>query len=124
VPWGLGADESQRNRLDIDWEYPADHEQAKAYVELLRECREALDQLAARKGRPAGQYQLTVGFPNWYPRRRRGWLTTSRCQVAAPCGSEHMHKLLIAEMDRYLDFWNLMVRRCLSVVVANAKLIM
>lgn len=28
--------------------------------------------------------------------------------IAAPCGSNHYSKLRIAEMDRYLDFWNLM----------------
>ena len=29
-------------------------------------------------------------------------------QIAAPCGPQNYEKLHVAEMDRYLDFWNLM----------------
>lgn len=29
--------------------------------------------------------------------------------MAAPCGMGNMQILRIADMDRYLDFWNLMV---------------
>jgi hypothetical protein len=29
--------------------------------------------------------------------------------IAAPCGLDNMRVLKVAEMDRYLDFWNLMV---------------
>lgn len=29
-------------------------------------------------------------------------------QIAAPCGPDHYSKLHIAEMDRSLDFWNMM----------------
>ncbi|KAK4685343.1 chitinase, partial [Tremellales sp. Uapishka_1] len=71
----------------IDWEQPADGKQAQGYVSLLQELRAGLDQLAHHKGRPRGQYQLTV---------------------AVPCGMQNMQILKIDEMDRYLDFWNLM----------------
>ena len=30
-------------------------------------------------------------------------------QIAAPCGAHVYEKLRIQELDRYLDFWNLMV---------------
>lgn len=56
-------------------------------MSLLAELRQGLENLARSKGAPAGQYQLTV---------------------AAPCGAEQVNILRIAEMDRYLDFWNLM----------------
>lgn len=29
-------------------------------------------------------------------------------QIAAPCGPQNYEKLRVAEMDCYLDFWNLM----------------
>ncbi|TEB38309.1 glycoside hydrolase [Coprinellus micaceus] len=72
--------------LDIDYEYPQNDEQARGYVELLRELRHGLDAHAHRKGNGA-HYALTI---------------------AAPCGPDNMHKLHVKEMDRYLDFWNLM----------------
>jgi chitinase len=75
--------------LDIDYEYPGDRAQAEGYVHLLRELREALDELAHKTGESGGRFSLTV---------------------AAPCGSGNYEKLHIKEMDRYLDFWNLMVR--------------
>ncbi|WVQ90601.1 hypothetical protein IAS59_004382 [Cryptococcus gattii] len=73
--------------LDIDYEYPKTPRDAEAYVALLRELRQGLEQLAQSKGKPQGQYQLTV---------------------AAPCGWEQMQVLRVREMDQVLDFWNLM----------------
>jgi len=72
--------------LDVDYEYPETPEQAQAYVDLLREMREALDRSAAAKGNDC-KFLLTI---------------------AAPCGPEKYKKLHIKEMDRSLDFWNLM----------------
>nr|KIR88828.1 chitinase [Cryptococcus tetragattii IND107] len=71
----------------IDYEYPKTPRDAEAYVALLRELRQGLEQLAQSKGKPQGQYQLTV---------------------AAPCGWEQMQVLRVREMDQVLDFWNLM----------------
>ncbi|KAF8452969.1 family 18 glycoside hydrolase [Terfezia claveryi] len=72
--------------LDIDWEYPADANQASNFVELLKETRRQLDGYQARYA-PNKKFLLTI---------------------AAPCGAQHYQKLLISEMDKYLDFWNLM----------------
>lgn len=69
--------------LDIDWEYPKNAEEATQYVQLLAELRHALD---ARSHAMQGRH----------------WLS-----IAAPCG-EQMRTLKVAEMDRYLDMWNLM----------------
>jgi chitinase len=72
--------------LDVDWEYPADDAQARDYVLLLRATRLALDAYSqSLPGNP--HYALTV---------------------AAPCGPENLHRMHLGEMDRYLDFWNLM----------------
>lgn len=73
--------------MQIDYEYPKTSSDAQAYVALLHELRQGLENLARSKGAPAGQYQLTV---------------------AAPCGNEQMQILHIREMDQVLDFWNLM----------------
>ncbi|RMZ84252.1 hypothetical protein DV738_g496, partial [Chaetothyriales sp. CBS 135597] len=75
--------------IDIDWEYPQNEEQAGHYVELLREVRCALD--AAEQKRANCQ------------QKARFLLT-----VACPAGPENFQRLKIPEMDRYLDFWNLM----------------
>jgi len=72
--------------LDVDWEYPADANQAQHYVELLKETRRQLDAYQAQYA-PNKKFVLTI---------------------AAPCGVQHYQKLLISEMDKYLDFWNLM----------------
>lgn len=72
--------------LDVDYEYPQNDEQARGYVALLKELREGLDAHAARK-RINYKYLLTI---------------------AAPCGPDNYQKLLVQEMDRYLDFWNMM----------------
>jgi len=72
--------------LDIDWEYPADATQAQNFVDLLQETRRQLD---------AYQTQFAPG--------KKFYLT-----IAAPCGAQNYRKLLIPQMDRYLDLWNLM----------------
>lgn len=45
--------------LDVDYEYPTNDEQARAYVELLRLLREGLDEHAAKKGRDC-HFELSV----------------------------------------------------------------
>ncbi|KAJ7462315.1 glycoside hydrolase superfamily [Mycena galericulata] len=75
--------------LDVDYEYPSDHAQAVGYTELLKELRHALDR-ANVKGSASNhdsKFLLTI---------------------AAPCGPDHYKKLQVKEMDKYLDFWNLM----------------
>lgn len=74
--------------LDIDWEYPADAHQAGHYVLLLAETRAALDRAAAKyEHHQRPHFELTI---------------------ACPAGRANFEKLHLAEMDRYLDFWNLM----------------
>ncbi|KAF7315655.1 Glyco-18 domain-containing protein [Mycena indigotica] len=72
--------------LDVDYEYPSNQEQAVGYTELLRELRYALDEHARSKGTDY-RFLLTI---------------------AAPCGPDNYQKLVVNQMDRYLDFWNLM----------------
>lgn len=72
--------------LDIDYEYPGNEEQARGYVDLLRELRQGLDAHAHRMG-VHYKYPLTI---------------------AAPCGPANYEKLCAREMDQYLSFWNLM----------------
>lgn len=71
--------------IDIDWEYPKNADEAENFVKLLHETRKALDAAAAK--RPGTRFYLTV---------------------ACPAGPSNFEKLRIAEMDRVLDFWNLM----------------
>ncbi|EWC45555.1 hypothetical protein DRE_05413 [Drechslerella stenobrocha 248] len=66
--------------IDLDWEYPATEVDALNYVDLLRLCREELDKVNPN-------FELTI---------------------AAPCGLSKVNVLRIAEMDQYLDFWNVM----------------
>ncbi|KAK4099145.1 glycoside hydrolase family 18 protein [Parathielavia hyrcaniae] len=75
--------------LDIDWEYPSNPSEAADYVSLLAEVRSALDRYAQTvdASNPPPHFELTV---------------------ACPAGSHHYSKLDIGNMDRYLDFWNLM----------------
>ncbi|KAJ9124751.1 hypothetical protein QFC24_003119 [Naganishia onofrii] len=74
--------------LDIDWEYPETQAEQQALVDLLRLCREALDDLARRKGKPQQHYELSI---------------------AVPCGPQVYEKWsVVPELDRYLSFWNLM----------------
>jgi len=72
--------------LDVDYEYPQNDEQAGGYVDLLRELRGALDRHAERK-QPECRFLLTI---------------------AAPCGPDNYRKLHVADMNHFLDFWNLM----------------
>ncbi|KAF8577313.1 glycoside hydrolase family 18 protein [Ramaria rubella] len=72
--------------LDIDYEYPSNDEQARGYVDLLKELRHGLDRHAQQMGTNF-TYPLTI---------------------AAPCGSSNYEKLHAREMDQYLTFWNLM----------------
>nr|GAT56375.1 predicted protein [Mycena chlorophos] len=72
--------------LDVDYEYPSNREQAAGYADLLRELRHALDEHARNKG---ADYRFLL-------------------TIAAPCGPDNYSKLMVKEMDRSLDFWNLM----------------
>lgn len=72
--------------LDIDWEYPTNEREARAYVDLLRDLRGGLDTLG-RDLQAERPFQLTI---------------------AAPAGLEQAQKLHVAEMDRHLSYWNLM----------------
>ncbi|KAL8704075.1 MAG: hypothetical protein Q9201_002775 [Fulgogasparrea decipioides] len=70
--------------LDIDWEYPKDDNEARGYVDLLAAVRRELD--TVHRG-PQSKMLLTV---------------------ACPAGPQNYEKLHMKDMDKYLDFWNLM----------------
>lgn len=72
--------------IDIDWEYPQNSTEAWNFVLLLEEVRRELDRFSMEQ--LGGQRLLLT--------------------IAAPCGSNNYSKLRMADMDRYLDFWNLM----------------
>lgn len=74
--------------LDVDWEYPKSAAEAEDFVKLLHETRLALDHAAAKRH---------------HHHHTRFYLT-----VACPAGATNFEKLKIPEMDRLLDFWNLM----------------
>lgn len=61
--------------LDIDWEYPKNKEEAHAYGELLRECREELDRHQLRADGSRATFDLSVRstsnpptLPTFFPR--------------------------------------------------------
>lgn len=72
--------------LDVDYEYPSNDEQARGYANLLSELRAALDAHAQSKGI---NYHFLIS-------------------IAAPCGPYQYPILHIEEMDKSLDFWNMM----------------
>ncbi|TGO32253.1 hypothetical protein BHYA_0335g00100 [Botrytis hyacinthi] len=72
--------------IDIDWEYPKNAEEARDYVLLLKECREAMD-----------RYSNTLPTPHHF-----------ELTVACPAGSQNYNNMDIYGMNEYLDFWNLM----------------
>ncbi len=71
--------------LDVDWEYPKNDNEASDFVKLLHETRQALDHSAQKRHHT--RFLLTV---------------------ACPAGPRNFEKLRVSEMDRQLDFWNLM----------------
>ena len=72
--------------LDVDWEYPKNDVEAQGFVKLLEATRHELSQYSnSCHGKP--HFLLTV---------------------ASPAGPYNYNIMKLREMDRYLDFWNLM----------------
>ncbi|KAL2142934.1 hypothetical protein VTI28DRAFT_513 [Corynascus sepedonium] len=72
--------------LDIDWEYPANQQEAANFVSLLQAVRAALDEYANRHA-PGYHFLLTI---------------------ASPAGPANYGHLPLAEIGRVIDFFNLM----------------
>lgn len=72
--------------LDVDWEYPTSPEEGADFVSLLAAIRQELD-------------IYTASLPS-----RPHFLLTA----ASPAGPQHFPNFPICDIDRYLDFWNLM----------------
>ena len=83
-------------------EYPKNEAEAQNYVDLLKELRAGLDALAQHKSQ-SSRYELTIAAVCHYVSKFCILLISLQ-----PCGPTHFEKLKIKEMDRYLDFWNLM----------------
>lgn len=72
--------------LDIDWEYPKSEAESQDFVKLLQATRQALEE-----------------YTNTLPSKPHFLLT-----IASPAGPSNTKWLKFREMDRYMDFWNLM----------------
>ncbi|KIY70041.1 carbohydrate-binding module family 5 protein [Cylindrobasidium torrendii FP15055 ss-10] len=72
--------------IDIDFEYPHDSAHGQGFADLISELRTALDNLASSKG-DTTPYILSA---------------------AVSAGAENYASLVIPQMDKGLDFWNLM----------------
>ena len=72
--------------LDIDWEYPANTNEARNFILLLRACRQALDAYAAQSA-PGYHFAITI---------------------AAPAGPQNYNTMDLVGMDPYVDAWHLM----------------
>ncbi|KAK3061044.1 Chitinase 4, partial [Teratosphaeriaceae sp. CCFEE 6253] len=72
--------------LDLDWEYPKSEAESRDFVTLLQAVREELE-----------------AYAHSLPSRPHFLLT-----VASPAGPSNCQWLKLREMDRYLDFWNMM----------------
>ncbi|CAB4495243.1 unnamed protein product [Rhizophagus irregularis] len=72
--------------LDIDWEYPQNEGDAKNYVKLLKELREALDEYSESQNH---SHKLLL-------------------TAALPCGEEQYKKMKLKDMNKYLDLFYLM----------------
>lgn len=72
--------------LDIDWEYPKTDAEAQDFVRLLHATQEELH-----------------AYSNCLSHKAHFLLT-----IACPAGPSNFNIMRIKEMDRYLDFWNLM----------------
>lgn len=73
--------------LDIDWEYPKSAEEAQHFVQLLAVVRHELDKYASSSHSSPPHFLLSV---------------------ACPAGPSNCQWLQVENMDRYLDFWNVM----------------
>ncbi|KAL6886688.1 family 18 glycoside hydrolase [Trichoderma longibrachiatum] len=77
--WGLDG-------IDIDYEYPINEREAVGFVDLLRECRKALDEYASLHS------------------QRYHYLLTAAVSAA----QQHYKWLDMPAIDQYLDAWHLM----------------
>ncbi|TPX16745.1 uncharacterized protein E0L32_003686 [Thyridium curvatum] len=72
--------------IDIDWEYPANANEAQDFIKLLQACRQELDNYA-QKNAPGYHFLITV---------------------ASPAGPTNYNNMDMKGMDPYVDAWNLM----------------
>ncbi|KDN52285.1 glycoside hydrolase family 18 protein [Tilletiaria anomala UBC 951] len=73
--------------IDVDWEYPADSEQAHAFTLLLQGIRSALDAAQAKRTSDPPRFLLTA---------------------AVSADKSKVQTMDLSGMDQYLDFWNIM----------------